>query len=350
VDRIIDEEQFYKMQSKNKIIESALRVLDIEAKAIVNLKKSINKEFVLAVNEIIKVKGRLIVIAVGKSGHIGRKIAATLSSTGTPSIFVHPTEALHGDLGMITKNDIVLAISNSGESDELSTLLTVVKKSKIRIIGLTGNQKSTLAKLSDILLLAKVEKEADPNNLAPTSSTTATLALGDALAVSLLEKRSFTALDFAKLHPGGNIGRSLLQVKDIMHMGNDNPVVDKSTTLKDALITITLKGLGVVSIVDSNMKLQGILTDGDIRRLLLNSRELNSLFNMKVGDIMSGDPLTIFSDTLCVDAVHLMEDNRKKRFVSVLPVIDRKGKPVGMIHMHDLIRRGFSFANDNNKE
>ncbi len=338
------------MQSKNKIIESALRVLDIEAKAIVNLKKSINKEFVLAVNEIIKVKGRLIVIAVGKSGHIGRKIAATLSSTGTPSIFVHPTEALHGDLGMITKNDIVLAISNSGESDELSTLLTVVKKSKIRIIGLTGNQKSTLAKLSDILLLAKVEKEADPNNLAPTSSTTATLALGDALAVSLLEKRSFTAFDFAKLHPGGNIGRSLLQVKDIMHMGNDNPVVDKSTTLKDALITITLKGLGVVSIVDSNMKLQGILTDGDIRRLLLNSRELNSLFNMKVGDIMSGDPLTIFSDTLCVDAVHLMEDNRKKRFVSVLPVIDRKGKPVGMIHMHDLIRRGFSFANDNNKE
>lgn len=350
MDRIIDEEQFYKMQSKNKIIESALRVLDIEAKAIVNLKKSINKEFVLAVNEIIKVKGRLIVIAVGKSGHIGRKIAATLSSTGTPSIFVHPTEALHGDLGMITKNDIVLAISNSGESDELSTLLTVVKKSKIRIIGLTGNQKSTLAKLSDILLLAKVEKEADPNNLAPTSSTTATLALGDALAVSLLEKRSFTALDFAKLHPGGNIGRSLLQVKDIMHMGNDNPVVDKSTTLKDALITITLKGLGVVSIVDSNMKLQGILTDGDIRRLLLNSRELNSLFNMKVGDIMSGDPLTIFSDTLCVDAVHLMEDNRKKRFVSVLPVIDRKGKPVGMIHMHDLIRRGFSFANDNSKE
>lgn len=350
MDRIIDEEQFYKMQSKNKIIESALRVLDIEAKAIVNLKKSINKEFVLAVNEIIKVKGRLIVIAVGKSGHIGRKIAATLSSTGTPSIFVHPTEALHGDLGMITKNDIVLAISNSGESDELSTLLTVVKKSKIRIIGLTGNQKSTLAKLSDILLLAKVEKEADPNNLAPTSSTTATLALGDALAVSLLEKRSFTAFDFAKLHPGGNIGRSLLQVKDIMHMGNDNPVVDKSTTLKDALITITLKGLGVVSIVDSNMKLQGILTDGDIRRLLLNSRELNSLFNMKVGDIMSGDPLTIFSDTLCVDAVHLMEDNRKKRFVSVLPVIDRKGKPVGMIHMHDLIRRGFSFANDNNKE
>jgi len=350
VDRIIDEEQFYKMQSKNKIIESALRVLDIEAKAIVNLKKSINKEFVLAVNEIIKVKGRLIVIAVGKSGHIGRKIAATLSSTGTPSIFVHPTEALHGDLGMITKNDIVLAISNSGESDELSTLLTVVKKSKIRIIGLTGNQKSTLAKLSDILLLAKVEKEADPNNLAPTSSTTATLALGDALAVSLLEKRSFTALDFAKLHPGGNIGRSLLQVKDIMHMGNDNPVVDKNTTLKDALITITLKGLGVVSIVDSNMKLQGILTDGDIRRLLLNSRELNSLFNMKVGDIMSGDPLTIFSDTLCVDAVHLMEDNRKKRFVSVLPVIDRKGKPVGMIHMHDLIRRGFSFANDNSKE
>ena len=350
MDRIIDEEQFYKMQSKNKIIESALRVLDIEAKAIVNLKKSINKEFVLAVNEIIKVKGRLIVIAVGKSGHIGRKIAATLSSTGTPSIFVHPTEALHGDLGMITKNDIVLAISNSGESDELSTLLTVVKKSKIRIIGLTGNQKSTLAKLSDILLLAKVEKEADPNNLAPTSSTTATLALGDALAVSLLEKRSFTALDFAKLHPGGNIGRSLLQVKDIMHMGNDNPVVDKNTTLKDALITITLKGLGVVSIVDSNMKLQGILTDGDIRRLLLNSRELNSLFNMKVGDIMSGDPLTIFSDTLCVDAVHLMEDNRKKRFVSVLPVIDRKGKPVGMIHMHDLIRRGFSFANDNSKE
>lgn len=350
MDRIINEEQFYKMQSKNKIIESALRVLDIEAKAIVNLKKSINKEFVLAVNEIIKVKGRLIVIAVGKSGHIGRKIAATLSSTGTPSIFVHPTEALHGDLGMITKNDIVLAISNSGESDELSTLLTVVKKSKIRIIGLTGNQKSTLAKLSDILLLAKVEKEADPNNLAPTSSTTATLALGDALAVSLLEKRSFTALDFAKLHPGGNIGRSLLQVKDIMHMGNDNPVVDKNTTLKDALITITLKGLGVVSIVDSNMKLQGILTDGDIRRLLLNNRELNSLFNMKVGDIMSGDPLTIFSDTLCVDAVHLMEDNRKKRFVSVLPVIDRKGKPVGMIHMHDLIRRGFSFTNDNNKE
>ena len=249
---------------------------------------------------------------------------------------------------MITRKDVVIAISNSGESEELNVLLPILQKDRVPIIGMTGNCQSTLAQMSKVVLSVKVDKEADPNNLAPTSSTTATLAMGDALAVALLEQRRFTVKDFALLHPGGNIGRSLLKVSGVMHSGKANPVIMQNKTVREALIVITAKGLGVVTIINEKGNLSGILTDGDIRRLLLSHKEMKELFNKKVGEVMTPSPITVNSQTLCVDAVRLMEDNTKKRFITVVPVVDEENHPVGMVHIHDLIRRGFSFQKDRN--
>ncbi len=334
------------MSSAKDILNIAREVLEIEALAISEQIPALNQNFVKAVETILDCKGRVIIIAIGKSGHIGRKIAATLASTGTPSLYIHPSEALHGDLGMVTPNDVILALSHSGESEELNTLLPIIRKIGSVILCMTGKEKSTLARMSDIVITIKIKKEADPNNLAPTSSTTATLAMGDALAVALIEKRKFTAQDFALLHPGGNIGRSFIQVKDLMHSGDSNPVINAEDHLKEALIIITSKGLGVASVVNNRNKLMGILTDGDIRRILLKSENVDELFNLQVKNIMTKDPITVNPDTFCSEAVRIMEDNRKHRLITVIPVIDKKSSPVGMIHIHDLIRRGFSFKKD----
>ncbi len=327
-----------------QILEQARRVLEIEAESIADLIPIINENFTKAVQLILSCKGQVIVTAIGKSGHIGRKIAATLISTGTPAAFMHPSEALHGDLGMITRKDVILALSNSGESEEIVNLVPLIKKIGAKIISVTGKKKSTLSRLSDVVLEVKVKQEADPLNLAPTASTTACLAFGDALAVVLLHQRKFGTRDFAKLHPGGNIGRSLLEVKDIMHSGDGNPIIYENLTFKEALFSITSKGLGVVSVVDQRGTLAGILTDGDIRRLLINyDGRIEELLSLPVNAIMIKKPISIFPDTLCIDAVKLMEDNRKHRLIQVLPVVDEKNHPVGMIHIHDLIRRGFTF-------
>lgn len=328
----------------SRILEQARHVLEIESESIAGLIPAINEDFVKAVQVILSCKGRVIVTAIGKSGHIGRKITSTLVSTGTPAAFMHPSEALHGDLGMITRRDVILVLSNSGESEEIVNLVPIIKKIGAKIISMTGQKKSSLSRLSHVVLEVKVKQEADPLNLAPTASTTACLALGDALAVVLLNERKFSSRDFAKLHPGGNIGRSLLEVKDIMHSGDANPVIRENRTFKEALLSITSKGLGVVSVENQKGVIVGIITDGDVRRLLLDSKSrMDELFSMPVKKILSKKPITVFPDALCVDAVKLMEDNRKHRLIQVLPVIDDKNRPIGMIHIHDLIRRGFTF-------
>lgn len=325
------------------IIELAEQVLKIESEAILDLISRLNTQFEVAVNIIFECKGRVIVTAIGKSGHIGRKIAATLASTGTPALYMHPAEGYHGDLGMITANDVVLAISNSGESDEIINILPVIKKIGVPIIAMTGDPESALAKNSIVVLDISVKKEADPFNLVPTTSTTAMLALGDALAIVLLHKKEFKAKDFALLHPGGSIGRELLEVNEVMHTGDSNSVIDFRQTVRDALAEITEKKLGAVSVIDGEGKLLGIITDGDVRRLFQRADEFGGrVLSLPIVQVMQRNPITVSPHTRCINAVKLMEENPKGKRIMVLPVVDEHNQPVGMIHIHDLVLRGYS--------
>ncbi len=309
----------------------ARRVLTIEAEALVALSKQLDASFHEACDLILKSAGRLIVTGMGKSGHIARKIAATMASTGTPAFFVHPGEAAHGDLGMITSQDVVLALSNSGESDELVTLLPSLSRLGVPLIAMTGNPQSTLGRESKIHLYAGVAQEACPLNLAPTASTTAALALGDALAVALLEARGFNGEDFALSHPGGSLGRRLLvHVRDVMHAGDRLPMVREHAPLKDALLEMSRKGLGMTAVVDGAGDLLGVLTDGDLRRALDRDIDVRVA---GVFDLMVRNPVTIDVDRLAAEAAQIMETRR----INGLLVMDGN-KLVGALNMHDLLR------------
>jgi arabinose-5-phosphate isomerase len=309
----------------------------MEADAILELIPRIDEHFDAAVKMILDCKGRAVVTGMGKSGHIGRKMAATLASTGTPSFYLHPAEAIHGDLGMVTSDDVIVALSNSGETTEVLNILPSIRRIGAKVIVMVGDPNSTLAKNGDIMLNVGVKKEACPLGLAPTSSTTAALAFGDALALALLSKRNFTAKQFAVFHPGGFLGRSLLlTVANIMHKGNDNPLVKGNTTVQDALFVITDKGLGAVSVVDDNNKMLGVLTDGDIRRGL--SKGVDFL-QRPVTELMTATPKTITQDKLAAEALHLMESHKPKP-ITVLPVLDAEKHVIGLLHLTDLVRQG----------
>jgi arabinose-5-phosphate isomerase len=310
----------------------AARTLDIEASALMALKARLGEAFVRAVRAILDGRGRVVVMGMGKSGHVGRKIAATLASTGTPAMFVHPAEAGHGDLGMVTAADVVIAISNSGESDELNVVIPVLKRGRVLLIAMTGKPDSTLARHADIVLESTVDQEACPLNLAPTASTTAQMALGDALAVALLDARGFQQDDFARSHPGGALGRKLLMhVRDLMRSGDAVPRVAPDAGFNAMLREMTGKGLGFTAIVDAERTIQGIFTDGDLRRLIERDADLRSLI---ARDVMHPKPRRIAADALAVEAAELME---RERITSVL-VVDADGKLVGALNSNDLMR------------
>lgn len=319
------------------ILEEAKDVLQQEAKGIENLIPKLDQNFVNAIHMIMESKGRVVVTGMGKSGHIARKISATLASTGTPAIFLHPGEAIHGDLGMVTGDDVVLAISKSGETREVLNMLPSLKRIGAKIIAIVGEHNSTLAKNSDVILDASVEKEACPLGLAPTTSTTVALALGDALAVVLLSCHHFTKDQFAIFHPGGSLGRKLLlTVENVMHKGEDNPVISEDSTVQDALFMMTEKGLGAVSVVDEDGVLVGLVTDGDVRRGLETG---SNFLQWPVDAMMTKSPRIITNDKLAAEAMHIMEKNQP-RPITVLPVVDKDRKAVGMIHLTDLLRQG----------
>ena len=313
-------------------LQLARDTLDIEAQALLGLKDRLDERFAQAVQLMLHVQGRVVVTGMGKSGHIGRKIAATLASTGTPAMFVHPGEASHGDLGMIKPVDVVLGISNSGESDELVAILPMLKRQGVPLIAMTGGLQSALALHADVVLDSSVEKEACPLNLAPTASTTAQLALGDALAVALLDARGFKAEDFARSHPGGSLGRRLLtHVSDVMRSGEDSPSVLPQASLTALMREMSQKGLGASAVVDAARQVLGIFTDGDLRRLIEQGRDLRDL---KAQDVMHPGPRTIRQDALAVEAAELMEAHR---ITSVL-VVDDAGCLCGALNSNDLMR------------
>ena len=319
------------------MLEHAREVLRMEAEAILELVPRIDENFAAAVNLILECQGRTVITGMGKSGLIGRKMVATLASTGTPSFYLHPAEGIHGDLGMVTASDVVIALSNSGETGEVLNILPSLRRIGAKIIAMVGNANSTLGKNADVILDVGVSKEACPLGLAPTSSTTAALAYGDALALALLKKHNFTASQFAIFHPGGSLGRKLLlTVGNIMHKGEENPTVLADTTVQEALFVITDKGLGAVSVVDKNGIMQGVLTDGDIRRGL--SKGVDFL-QRPVSELMTANPKTITEDKLAAQALHLMESNKPKP-ITVLPVLDENRKVIGLLHMTDLVRQG----------
>ena len=310
------------------------RVLDIEARAVDALKDSLDASFSAACDLMLNAKGRVIVTGMGKSGHVGSKLAATLASTGTPSFFVHPGEASHGDLGMITPDDVVLALSNSGETAEVLAILPVIKRKGTGLVGMTGRPQSALAQLSDVHLTVAVAEEACPHNLAPTSSTTAALAMGDALAIALLEARGFTPEDFALSHPGGSLGRRLLlKVDDIMHAGEQLPVVSTDTSLSEALLEMTHKGLGMTAVTHDDGTLAGIFTDGDLRRIFDRNIDIRQA---TIADVMVTDPITIAPGHLAAEALQIMETRK----INGLMVCDDAGKPLGAFNMQDLLRAG----------
>ena len=320
-----------------QIKKAALETLVIEADAVEKLKSRIDEEFVAAVQCILDCKARVVVTGMCKSGHIGRKMAATFASTGTPAFFMHPGEAFHGDLGMVTENDVVIAISNSGESTEVVNILPIIHRIGAKIIAMCGRRASQLGQNSDYFVDIGVEKEACPLGLAPTASTTATLAMGDAMAIALMSVRDFTSQDFALFHPGGALGRKLLlTVKNVMHTGDENPLVHKDKTAKDALFIMTDKGLGAASVIDDSGRLVGIITDGIIRRALAKDYKF---LDEAVGNIMFATPLTIKQEAMASSALSVMEKH-KPRPVTVLPVIDENNVPVGIIHLTDLLRQG----------
>ncbi|WP_428046170.1 KpsF/GutQ family sugar-phosphate isomerase [Candidatus Avelusimicrobium fimicolum] len=318
--------------SETAVKRMARRVLEIELEALELSKKSIDDQFLKAVDVIAKTKGRVVVLGIGKSGIIGRKISATLASTGTPSFFVHPVEALHGDLGMIMPGDVILAISFSGQTEEINKILPSLERRKLTIIGMTGNAHSKLALMSDIHLTIHIEREACPYNLAPTASTTATLAVGDALALCLMKIKHFEKRDFAVFHPGGSLGKLLTQqVKDLMRKGKNNPTVRETASVKDALFVMTQTGAaGATSIVDGKGHLLGYFTDGDLRRLLQNGSDL---LNKNITEVMTKNPHHILDTLPAIDAAKMIHSTH----VDNLPVLDKSGKVVGIIDEKDLI-------------
>ena len=318
------------------IIKRAKQVLRIEAKAIEQLVERINEQFVRAVELILACQGKVVVTGVGKSGLIGQKIAATMASTGTPAFFLHPTEGSHGDLGMLEKRDIIVALSNSGETDELSQILPLIKRHGNKLIVLTGGLTSTLARAGDVVLDVSVQEEACPLGLAPTASTTAALAMGDALAVALLEQRGFKKEDFAILHPAGKLGkRLLLKVRDLMHTGEGFPKVYEDALMKEAVVEITSKRLGVTAVVNAHEELVGVITDGDLRRAL---ERFPDLLRRQAAEAMTRNPKGIEADALAVQAVQQMEEHA----ITALIVLDKAGEkiPRGIIHLHDLLKAG----------
>ena len=313
----------------------AVETLNIEAQAVTDMAQRLDQRFVHAVALVLASRGRVVVMGMGKSGHVGRKIAATLASTGSPAMFVHPAEASHGDLGMITAGDVVLGISNSGESEELTTLLPLIKRMGVPLIALTGRAGSTLGRHADVVLDASVAKEACPHNLAPTASTTAQLALGDALAVALLDARGFRADDFARSHPGGALGRKLLTlVSDVMRSGAELPRVPQDADLMTVMREISAKGLGMSAVVDGEDRVLGVFTDGDLRRLIEKSGSGVDLRSLCAQDVMHANPRTVRAEALAVAAVELMEANR---ITSVL-VVDEGGRLIGALNSNDLMR------------
>ncbi|SHN11768.1 arabinose-5-phosphate isomerase [Pseudomonas asturiensis] len=322
------------MNQSSDLIQSAQRTIRLEIEAIEGLLGRLDADFVRACDMILASKGRVVVVGMGKSGHVGNKIAATLASTGTTSFFVHPAEASHGDMGMITRDDIILALSNSGTTNEIVTLLPLIKRLGIKMISLTGNPESTLAKAADVNLNVQVAHEACPLNLAPTSSTTATLVMGDALAVALLEARGFTAEDFAFSHPGGALGRRLLlKVEHVMHSGDALPTVQRGTLLRDALLEMTRKGLGMTAILETDGTLAGIFTDGDLRRTLDRPIDIRQT---TIDEVMTLHGKTAHADMLAAEALKIMEDFK----ISALVVVDPQDRPVGAFNLQDLLRAG----------
>ena len=318
----------------NTFADSALKVLEIEKQAIEQLKRYINEDFSRACELLMACKGKVVVCGMGKSGHIGNKIAATFASTGTPAFFMHPGEANHGDLGMLDSQDVLLAISNSGETSELVGLLPVVKRLGVTIIAMSGNPNSTLAQHADVHVCIKVEQEACPLGLAPTSSTTATLVMGDAMAVALLDANGFTSDDFALSHPGGSLGRKLLlKLSDVMYTGNQLPLVSPDETISVVLLEISRKGLGMAGVVDQSGKLMGIFTDGDLRRVLDAQIDVHAT---KVSEVMTKNSITANPDTLAVEALNLMEENK----INSMFAVDDSGNAVGALNMHILLKAG----------
>ena len=312
----------------------AAEVLRIEAAAVAQLQQYLDADFNCACQLIFDSKGKTIVTGMGKSGHVGSKIAATLASTGTPAFFVHPAEASHGDLGMLSADDILIAISNSGETAEVLTIIPVIKRLGIKLIAMTGNPHSTLAKLADAHLCVKVEQEACPLGLAPTASTTATLAMGDALAVALLDAKGFSADDFALSHPGGSLGRRLLlRLEDIMHTGEQVPTVALHATIKDALLEISRKGLGMTAVVDDNGRMAGIFTDGDLRRILDQRFDIHT---NHIAEVMTRNCITADAKMLAAEALQVMQTKK----INGLIVLNQDSMPVGAMNMHDLLRAG----------
>lgn len=316
------------------IISRAKKVLANESKAIAKLVGKIGQDFEKAVELISKTKGRVIVTGMGKPGFIAQKVSATMSSTGTPSLYLHPAEALHGDLGRVTRDDIIIAFSNSGETEEVIRLIPIVKKIGAKMIAVTGNSKSTLSKNSDYTIDSSVEQEACPMGLAPTTSTTVMLALGDAIAIALLEKKKFQPKDFALYHPGGTLGkRLLLTVGDIMRPKSATAVVGQDAKIKDVLVKVTQKRAGSASVVDSKGKLVGIFTDGDLRRHFDTGREL---LKLTVSEVMTKNPKTITADRLAAEAFDILREKK----IDELPVVDLKGRPVGLLDVQDILKAG----------
>lgn len=322
------------MQMTRNITDLAKEVFDIEANSILKLKDSLNGNFETAIEILSSCKGRVIITGMGKSGHIGKKIAATLSSTGTPSYFLHPAESTHGDSGIITREDVIIAISNSGETQELLNLLPLIKRFGVPMIALTGNENSTLAKTSEIFLSIAVEKEACPLNKAPTASTTVTLAMGDALAVCLLEKKGFTEEDFLVFHPSGKLGKGFLySVAELMIKDEKLPLAKEDDLFTDVIELISEKKLGLAILTDKNGVMTGVLTDGDIRRTLIKYHNVQEL---KAKEVMTVNPKTILPQELAAKALHLME----KYSITALAITDENKKPVGVLHIHDLLKAG----------
>jgi arabinose-5-phosphate isomerase len=313
------------------LMEMGRAVLEIESRAVADLVARVDESFVAAVRAMLNCAGRVVVLGMGKSGHIGGKIAATLASTGTPAFFVHAGEACHGDMGMITASDVVLALSNSGETEELTTLLPLIKRLGVPLIGVTGNAQSTLATSASVHILVDVREEACPLGLAPTSSTTAALAMGDALAIAMLQVRGFTAKDFARAHPGGALGRRLLKIDDLMHSGADMPMVRPEAPVADAVVEMTRSGLGLTAVVDAAGLLVGVFTDGDLRRVFERNHDIRSA---RMVDVMTRGCKTAGRDLLAAEALRLMQEHK----INALLVVAEGQRLIGVLNMHDLLR------------
>lgn len=317
---------------KNDLLATAREVLEIEAEAVATLAERLDESFIKAVDLLSKTKSRVIVTGMGKSGLIGRKIAATLASCGTPAVFIHPAEAGHGDLGMILKDDTILAISYSGETREIIDLLSFIKRIGMKLVTITGNPRSRLARYSDVVLDARVEREAGPKNLVPTASSTAALALGDALAIALMKKKGFGEKEFALFHPKGHLGRRLIKVENLMHTGDEVPLVYEDTLMIEVVEEMTRKRFGMTCVIDREGYLKGIITDGDLRRMM--RRYQNKLFARQAKDCMTANPVTIDRTSLATEALNLMEEKK----ITSLIIKDAAGKVEGIIHLHDLWR------------